>query len=58
MAAYRKIEKIGAGEQWEKTYDDGLTAKVYVVGKKITLSDVQSAFMKQERAHFGYILEI
>ena len=51
METYRELEDFGAFTQWEKTYDDGGTAKI-VVEKGCS---VEAAFEAQEDGWRGQI---
>ena len=51
METYRELEDFGAFTQWEKTYDDGGTAKIAVEKG----SSVEDAFQAQEEGWRGQV---
>lgn len=44
---YTKRQNINGGQQWEKSYEDGLTAWVMIYGR-VTQEKIESAFFEQE----------
>lgn len=47
--SFRQIASFGStGKQFEKTYKDGLTAKLFIPGSRITRKQIIDAFIDQE----------